>query len=211
MSKPQLDRRAVLLGTTALLLAGCSDLIGPSSSPQQLYVLHPRGGASTAGPKVKFSLVVTATTASEHLENARIALIQPDQSIDYYANASWSDHLPVLVQNALVEAFENSGRIDAVSADNEGFHADYVVQAEIRDFEANYAQPDGIPTVKVRIQAKLAPSKGREIIGNLNSVHEVTATANSVPAAVQAFNDALGQVFAEIVEWALALPAKTHG
>ncbi|HWA88952.1 MAG TPA: ABC-type transport auxiliary lipoprotein family protein [Rhizomicrobium sp.] len=203
MSKPLPDRRAVLLGASAFLLAGCSDLIGPTSTPQQLYVLQPRGGVSTAGPKTQASLVVTTTTVSEHLENARIALIQPDSSIDFYANSAWSDHLPVLVQNALVEAFENSGRIDAVSGDNEGFHADYFLQAEIRNFEAHYAQPDGIPTVMVRIQAKLAPSKGREIIGNLNSVHQIVASANSVPAVVQAFDQALGEVFSEIVNWAL--------
>jgi ABC-type uncharacterized transport system auxiliary subunit len=200
----QTNRRTVLLGTAALLLAGCSDLIGPTSAPQQLYALRPTGGASTTGPKVKFSLAVMTTTASQHLDSARIAIDQPDGSIDFYAGASWTDHLPVLVQNALVEAFENCGRIDAVSADNEGFHADYFLQAEIRDFEARYAVADGVPTAIVRIQAKLASTHGREIIANLNSVHEVTAANNSVPAAVQAFNQALGQVFSEIVNWALA-------
>lgn len=198
------SRRTVLLGTAALLLAGCSDLIGPTSTPQQLYALKPIGGASTAGPKVGFSLAVMTTTSSQHLENSRIVINQPNGSIDYYADSSWSDHLPVLVQNALVEAFENCGRIAAVAPDGEGFHADYFLQAEIRDFEARYSVADGVPTAIVRIQAKLAPTHGREIIANLNSVHEVQAANNSVPAAVQAFNQALGQVFSEIVNWALA-------
>ena len=202
------DRRAVMLGSAALLLAGCSDLIGPSSAPQQLYVLKALDGGSTAGPKVDFSLAVTTTTASQHLDSARIALIQPSSAIDYYANSAWTDHLPVLVQNALVEAFENSGRIDAVAADAEGFHADYFLQAEIRGFEAHYDVPDGIPTAWVRIQAKLAPTQGREIIANLNSVHQVAASANTVPAVVQAFDEAVGQVFSEIVNWALVAAAQ---
>lgn len=199
-------RRAVLLGTTALLLAGCSDLIGPSSAPIQLYMLKPLGGASTAGPKVTFSLAVTTITGSEHLDSSRIALIKNDSAIDFYADSAWTDHLPVLVQNALVEAFEDSGRIAAVASDSEGFHADYLLQAELRDFEAHYDAPDGIPTVKVRIQAKLAPTKGREIMANLNAVHQITASANSVPAVVRAFDEALGEVFSEIVNWALAAP-----
>ncbi len=146
------------------------------------------------------------TTTSDHLDSSRIALTQSDNSVDYYADSAWTDHLPHLVQEALVEAFENSARIQAVSADSDGFHADYVLQAQIRDFEARYSQPNGIPTVWVRVESKLAPSKGREIVASLNSIHQVQATANSVPAVVQAFNDALGAVVSDVVNWALSAP-----
>src|SRR6185503_16023369 len=110
---------------------------------------------------------ITTTTISDHLDSARIALTQPDNSVDYYANSAWTDHLPKLVRDSLVEAFENSNRIAAVSADSDGFHADYILQAQIRDFEARYSVPDGIPTVWVRVESKLAPSKGREIVASL--------------------------------------------
>jgi cholesterol transport system auxiliary component len=202
-----LNRRRLLIGSGAFLLAGCSDLIGPTSTPQQLYALRPTGGASTNGAKVSWSLSVSATTTSDHLDSSRIALTQPDNSIDYYANSAWTDHLPKLVRDALVEAFENSARIAAVSSDSDGFHADYVLQAQIRDFEARYGAPDGIPTVWVRVESKLAPSKGREIVASLNSIHQVQATANSVAAVVQAFNDAMGAVVSDIVNWALTQPA----
>ena len=200
------SRRAVLTGSGALFLAGCSDLIGPLSTPQQLYVLRPGDGASTAGPKVHWSLSILTTTISDHLDSSRIALTQSDNSVDYYANSAWTDHLPRLVQVALVEAFENSARIQAVSSDSEGFHSDYILQAQIRDFEAHYDQPDGIPTVWVRIESKLAPSRGREIVASLNSVHQVQASANSVPAVVRAFGDALGAVLSEVVNWTLSTP-----
>ena len=205
---PLASRRAVLVSGAAFLLVGCSDLIGPASTPRQIYLLQPTGGAATAGSKVDFSLAVATTTDSQHLDSSRIALTQNDASIDYYAGSEWSDHLPVLVQNALVEAFENSGRIDAVASDTGGFHADYFLQAEIRDFQAHYAVPDGIPTIRVRIEAKLAPTHGREIIADLNSVHEVAASGNSVAEVVRAFDEALGAVFSEIVNWTLATPAR---
>jgi cholesterol transport system auxiliary component len=202
------SRRAVLVSGAAFLLVGCSDLIGPTSTPRQIYLLQPTGGAATAGPKVDFSLAVATTTDSQHLDSSRIALTQNDASIDYYAGSEWSDHLPILVQNALVEAFENSGRIDAVASDTGGFHADYFLQAEIRDFQAHYSVPDGIPTIRVRIEAKLAPTHGREIIADLNSVHEVAASGNSVAEVVRAFDQALGAVFSEIVNWTLATPSR---
>ncbi|HTT96660.1 MAG TPA: ABC-type transport auxiliary lipoprotein family protein [Rhizomicrobium sp.] len=205
-----LNRRGLLIGSGVFLLAGCSDLIGPTSTPQQLYVLRPTSGASTNGPKVSWSLAVATTTISDHLDSSRIALTQPDNSVDYYANSAWTDHLPKLVRDALVEAFENSDRIAAVSADSDGFHADYILQAQIRDFEARYSVPDGIPTVWVRVESKLAPSKGREIVASLNSIHQVQATANSVPAVVQAFNDAMGAVVSDIVNWALSRSAPSE-
>jgi cholesterol transport system auxiliary component len=202
-----LDRRGILIGSGAFLLAGCSDLIGPTSAPQQLYVLRPADGPSTNGPKVNWSLAISTATTSDHLDSSRIALTQSDNSVDYYASAAWTDHLPRLVRDALVEAFENSARIAAVSADSEGFHADYILLAQIRDFEARYSQPDGIPTVWVRMESKLAPSKGREIVASLNSIHQVQASSNSVPAVVQAFDDAMGAVVSDIVNWALSQPA----
>jgi len=201
-----MGRRTVLLGMGALLLTGCSDLIGPSSAPQQLFLLHPTGGAAVTGPKVGFSLAVSTSTASQHLSGARIALVKPDGALDVYADSAWTDRLPALVKNVLVEAFEESGRIEAVAGDDDGFHSDYFLEAEIRDFAAHYDVADGIPTAWVRIAARLAPSRGREIFANINAVHQVQATANSVPAVVQAFDQALGQVFSDIVNWALAAP-----
>src|SRR6202012_6156545 len=92
-----MNRRGALMTSGAFLLAGCSDLIGPSSTPQQLYVLRPTGGASTNGPKVNWSLAVTTATISDHFDNSRIALTQPDNSVDYVLKAVGIVYLPKLV------------------------------------------------------------------------------------------------------------------
>ncbi len=206
MTRIVLDRRFVLAGGSALALAGCSDLLGPPPA-LQLYMLKPGAGPSTAGPVVNWQLAVGLPIAAEHLDSARIAITRGDTTADFYADSAWTDHLPILVQSALVEAFENSGRIQAVSADGEGFHADYILQTELRDFQARYDTPDGPPTAVVRIQAKLAPTLGRQIVQSLPAVHEAKAAENSVPAAVRALDEALGNVLAQIVNWALAAPA----
>jgi cholesterol transport system auxiliary component len=201
-----LPRRTLLLGGAALALAGCSDLIGPSSAPVQLYALKPSGGAPTAGEKVPWHLSVGLPTATDYLDRSRIALIKADTSVDYFADSQWTDHLPVLVQEALIEAFENSGRIGGVAAESDGFKADYVLQTDLRDFEARYDQPDGIPTAVVRIECKIAPTIGRSIVSSLPVKHEAPASQNSVVAAIQAMDAALGPALSEIVNWALSQP-----
>jgi cholesterol transport system auxiliary component len=203
---PNLSRRGLLVGgASAFALAGCSGIIGPTAMPQ-LYVLKPQGGAATAGPSVKWQLSILTPDASEHLDSARIALLQSDTTLDYYANAEWQDRLPQLVQSGLLEGFENSGRIQAVSRDSAGFHADYLLQTELRDFEARYDTPDGIPTAVVHIEAKLVRNPGRDIIASLSTSKEVVATQNSVVGAVQALDTAFGAVRAQIVDWALSAP-----
>jgi len=198
-----LHRRAVLTGGSALVLAGCSDIIGPSTTPKQLYTLSPGIGTAMAGQKADFSLAIETGTDSQYLDSTRIALTQSDGRLDYYADSAWTDRLSVLVRNALVEAFEASGRIAAVAPESEGFQADYLLDAEIRDFEARYSAPDGIPSVRVRIVCKLAPTRGRAIIADLNSVHEAAAAENSVPAVIRAFDAALAPALSDIVSWAL--------
>jgi len=201
-----LPRRALLLGSAAFALGGCSDLIGPSSAPVQLYGLKPSGGAPTTGPKVPWHLSVGVPTATDYLDRSRIALMQPDTSVDYYAGAQWTDHLPVLVQEALIEAFEDSGRIDGVAAESDGFKADYVLEMDLRDFQARYDQPDGIPTAVVRIAAKIAPTLSHNIASSFQVSHQAQASQNSVGAVVQAMDAALGQALSEIVNWALSQP-----
>jgi len=73
--------------------------------------------------------------------------------MDYYANSQWTDRVPLLLQSLLVEAFEKSGRIAAVGRETAGIRADYVLETEIRDFEAYYAVPDAAPNVRANITA----------------------------------------------------------
>ena len=201
------SRRGLLLsGASAFVLTGCSGLIGPTSTPQ-LYLLKAQGGASTDGPRVKWQLSIMTPDTSGHLDSVRIALVQSDTTLDYYANAEWPDQLPILVQGGLLEAFENSGRIAGVARDSAGLHANYLLQTELRNFEARYDAPDGIPTAVVHIEAKLVHSRGRSIVANLSVVKEVPATQNSVAGAVQALDAAFGAARADIVNWTLSAPA----
>lgn len=200
-----LNRRAVLAGTSALMLGGCSDLLGPSEAPR-LYVLKPTMAPMTPGTKVSWALSIPIPNASAGLDTQRIAIMHPPANLDYYANAAWSDGLPALVQTALLEAFENSGRIDAVSRDSDAARMDYILAADIRDFEARYDTQDGAPTAVVHIDVQLIDAVKRNIVAHFAAAEELTAAANSVDAAVAAFDEALSQARTKIVEWALNAP-----
>jgi cholesterol transport system auxiliary component len=198
-----LSRRSLLaVGGSTLVLAGCGGIVGPSDPPPQIYVIQPQLQALSSMPKVPWQLVVGQPSASESLDTLRIALIR-GQALDYYANAQWTDSVPLLFQTLLVQSFENSGKVVAVASATEGVRADYVLGTEIRNFEAHYASDNGAPTIVVDVVARLLTVDQRDVTATLFSRHEAPAARNDLPSVVSAFDQAVGATLGEIAAWTL--------
>ncbi len=162
--------------------------------------------AAAGGAKVKWALAILRPDVAAGLDSDRIALTQPDGTMDYYAKAGYPDRLPAIVQQALLDGFESSGRIDAVAREQDALHADYNLAVELKDFAAHYSRQDGIPGVGVAITVKLTTAHGRDIVGSFSTIQTGTVSANSAGAATQALQQALGAAVTQIVNWTLAAP-----
>jgi cholesterol transport system auxiliary component len=208
MASEMLNRRLILLSASAFALAGCGGLgLGPANPDMTIYVLDPALPATAGGQPAGWALAVDIPDAADSLDTRRIALIKADNTLDYYANANWPDRLTLLVQTALVAAFEASGRVPQVSRTQDALHADYELGAELRDCAAHYSTPDGTPSVTVNLIAQMSTAHGRKIVSSFTASESAPASQNSTPAVVAAFNTALGQAVAKVVAWAVALPA----
>jgi cholesterol transport system auxiliary component len=172
----------------------------------QLYVLRPQL-PSSAGPQVSWRLSIAAPDAVASLDTPRIALTRSPTTMDYFANAAWTDRVPLLLQRQLIQAFDASGRIVSVDRDTSGLEADYVLQTEIREFQARYDAPNGPPQIVIGIQAKLARMPQRQIETSINVTQQVPATANNLDSIVSAFNQAVGAAIGQIVTGTLTTPA----
>ena len=205
-----IQRRFFLVSASALALSACGgNLIGPPDAGP-MYVVGPKfPPASAGGEKVAWALAIMHPDMGPGLDTDRIALFQPDGTMDYYAKATYPDRLPTIVQQALVDGFDASGRIDAVAAEQDAMHADYNLAIDVKDFAAHYSQQDGIPTVSVSITAKLSTAHGRAIVGGFTATKTGTASANSAGAATQALQQALAAAVTDIVNWALTFPMPT--
>ncbi|HEY2446599.1 MAG TPA: ABC-type transport auxiliary lipoprotein family protein [Rhizomicrobium sp.] len=199
-------RRSVLVaGGATLMLSGCGgSLLGPSNPPLQLYRLRPSAWPADGGARVAWQLAIARPSAAQSLDTERIAL-ERGAMMDYYADAQWSDSVPRLVQALLVEGFEKSGRILAVAPESGGARADYTLESEIREFDAQYASENGVPTIAIEIQARLMESRG-SVVASLDARQTQAASANSVASVVAAFDAAMGAVLNQIVSWALTAP-----
>jgi len=172
--------------------------------PPKLYRLTPASDFPANGPPVSWQLLVDVPTSAAALDTERIALSRGPTSIDYFADAAWTDRAPLMVQGLLVQSFENSGRITAIARESLALRADYVLRTELRHFEAAYAG-DGAPTAHVQIVAKLVKMPDRVIIAQRTVDTTMRARENQVPAIVDAFNDAGHQALRQIVEWTLGV------
>jgi cholesterol transport system auxiliary component len=198
------QRRLFLIGAASLTLSACgADLLGPPEAGP-LYPLRPAFPAAAAGEKVNWALSIMRPDVPGGLDTDRIALLQTDGTMDYYAKATYPDRLPAIIQRTVIEGFEASGRIGAIARAQDALHADYNLLVEVKDFQAVYKVADGLPQAVVAISAKLTTAHGRKIIGSLAVSKSVDAGANSTGAATQALSQALGQAVSEIVVWTLA-------
>ena len=201
-----INRRLLFAGSAGLILAGCSDMIGPPPAGK-LYVLKPNFPAATPGPRATWALSIQAPVTGAGLNSERIAILRPPASLDYYADSAWADPLPQVVQGALVEAFESGGRVASVTRDADGVQADYLLGTDLRDFEARYDQGEGAPLAVVRLGAHLIQTHTRKLAGYSEFSKGVRASANSVEAAVAALSEAFIAVLADLVPWTLNHPA----
>lgn len=225
-SPSAVTRRSFALGAAGLSLTSCSlpnfeELIGPPD-PLQLYVLRPMMAPAAPGPVVRWQLAIGVPAATASLDTARIALNPTPTTMDYYANASWADRAPVLLQSLIIQGFENTRRVSA-ARDTAGLAADYILYTELREFQAQYqglvlpprpaegqpapeVPPGPAPRIVVQIEAKLMAIPGRRILASFNAATNAQAQANSVESVVVAFNQATGAALSQIVDWTLRTP-----
>ena len=197
-------RRSVLFGAAALSVSGCAVLQKPEVP--RLYVLRQQVTAPMGTP-VRWRLSIAVPDAAASLDTSRIALTRSPITMDYFASAAWTDRVPLLVQRTLIQSFDMSGRIVSVDRDTTGLETDYLLETEIRDFQARYDSQSGPPEVVIGIQVKLVRMPEREIVGGMYANQRAMASANSIDSVVGAFNQAAGAALSQVVGWTLNQPA----
>jgi cholesterol transport system auxiliary component len=191
-------------------LASCGGIL---SEPPQRKLYQVRPSASFTAPLRRSSaqLLIALPNAPAGLDTERIALSRSSLSLDYFADAQWTDRASLLVQSALLEGFEKSGAVPAVGRDSAGLRADFILETDLREFAAIYDSPTGPPRVAVAFNVKLIKIPERKIIGVHSFTRQQPAAADTIPEIVRAFDTALGGAVEEAVRWAVGNPALSSG
>jgi len=207
-------RRIVPGGASALvgvvLALGACAVLPDVGAPLDLYTLTPKTTFEGPLPKVDWQLVVEMPLAAAGLDTSRIAIARSPFRLDYYAGAVWTENAPAMVQTLMIESFESTHRIVAVGREAIGLRPDYILKTDLREFQAMYDDAnDLVPTILVRMNAKLVQMPERRIIAARTVEREVEAQSSRLADIITAFDTALGRVLKEIVVFTLTTPPPT--
>lgn len=205
----KLIRFALLAGFT--LIGSCSIL--PKPEPFEVYRLPSVQNASAShGTPQRWSLRLTRLQSSEALNNPNIAVIPQGDVISHYKGSRWSDPVPVLVRNRLLEGFQHDGRVPLLSTDESIFQTDLELGGSLQAFQTEYQGTNA--GVVVRLDALLVRSYDQRILASRRFEVRQPLSSVQVPAVVAGFGQANDQLTAQVVNWTveqgqrLAPPAK---
>ncbi len=181
----------------AALVAGCAG----ASAPKAFYDLSARATPVEGRARLQTQVLVPVPRAIRALDTSSIAVRPSQQTLSYYGGVQWADSLPKLVQVAVVQSLEDSGRVRAVGLPGEGLLINYQLPMEIRAFEL---QTDGRSRAVVEISAMVLNDSNGQVVARRVFTGEAASGSDEPGAAVRAMDAALKQVLDELVPWALA-------
>jgi cholesterol transport system auxiliary component len=192
--------RAVGAMTLVFALAGCGLI--PEKEPLALYSPAAKVAPDPAWPSVQWQLQIPRPLASELVDSPRIVVRPAPGELQVYKGAVWAEPAPDLVQDAVLHAFEDSGRIGGVARRGSGISGDYELLLDLRRFESDYAG-GAAPRAEVEITAKLIANRSNMVVANRTFRQSAQAGGTAVGSVAQAFDGALSAVVADIVGWTL--------
>jgi phospholipid/cholesterol/gamma-HCH transport system substrate-binding protein len=169
---------------------------GGAQAAKTLYDLTAPRQFPPAERAPRGQIVVPEPTALLMFDTQKV-LVRPAIDNPSFANAMWSDNLPKMVQQKIIQSFDNSHYVGAVARPMEGLAADYQLLIDIRSFQIVTA-PD--VTADVEFAAKILDDKGR-IINTQIFRATVPADTRDAKTAVASLDEAFGKTLAELVIW----------
>lgn len=195
-------KRSLLLAALVLTLSACG-VLGGSKDAATIYAPDPRVQADPSWPSVRWQLSIDHPDAARMVDSLRIAVRPVPGELQVYKGASWSKTPTEQLEDVLLRALEDSGKIPAVARQGSGIAADYKLVMDLRRFEADYAG-NAVPSATIEANVKLLHSPDQEIVGARTFLQAVPAGAADVGSVSAAFGQSLERIGGEIAGWVLA-------
>lgn len=184
-----------------LMFSGCS-IMGKPKDAGTVYAPDPRVQADPSWPTVTWQLALITPTASRIYDSARIAVRTSPTQLEVYKGATWAKRPAEMLEDAVLRALEDSGRIPAVARQGSGIAADYKLVLDMRRFESDYAG-QAVPAATIEVNAKLLHAQDQQVVMSRTFLRTQPASSVPVPAVVDAFEIALTNISRDISGWVL--------
>ena len=192
-----MKRLSLLLA--AGLLSACSIL--PQSEPLDIYLL-PGAALPAQTQRVDWSLRVNSPVSSQLLDGTRIVVLPEPGLVNTYQGVRWSERTPQLLRGRLLDAFQDDGRVQALSNEEQRLQADLELVSDLRSFHSQYR--DGVAEALIQLDVRLVDGRDQRILAIRRFSVSQPARDTSIAAVVKAFGQAGDRLSRELVDWTLA-------
>jgi cholesterol transport system auxiliary component len=181
------------------LLGACSIL--PQSEPLDIYLL-PGAALPAQTQRVDWSLRVNSPVSSQLLDGTRIVVLPEPGRVNTYQGVRWSERTPQLLRGRLLDAFQDDGRVQALSNEEQRLQADLELVSDLRSFHSQYR--DGVAEALIQLDVRLVDGRDQRILAIRRFSVSQPASDTSIAAVVKAFGQAGDRLSRELVDWTLA-------
>lgn len=185
-----------------MALGGCALLSTPD--PVQLYRFGaPEAQMAAAPPASAGALRPVSMRRIQFAEAARgdrILAITGSQAA-YIGGARWVSNADQLFTESLTHAFSDRSRNTRLIGPREFSRSTLSLDVDVRAFEARYDYEGAVPTVHVAARARILAFPRRDIVDERIFSVSQPASENRVSAIVAAFEAAIADLNAQVVDW----------
>jgi cholesterol transport system auxiliary component len=191
-------RAGVFLAFGLAILSGCAGGLGGSTPPDTYGLSAAPAVTGRAAPRRQ--VLISEPIALKALDSEQIVIRPTPSAIEYLAKSQWSDRLPKIIQDKLVQAFENSGKVGGVGRPGEGLAIDFQIATAVRAFEIRV---NGGEQAVVELSAKILNDRNGSVVSDRVFKASSAVSGSGNAAYVTALDRAFEEVVADLVPWAL--------
>jgi cholesterol transport system auxiliary component len=182
-------------------LSGCFSLFPKPADPPRIYTLTPKSTFPADLPNIQGLIIVEQPHVGADIETEKITVHLTPHKVDYYKQAKWIERAHKMMQNLIVESFENSRRITAIASDAAKLRSDYLLMTELKEFQAENYHKLNEAHVHVALNAKLIKMPERKLVTSQNFDQVLISPSLKMDEIVSTFDQATGKILKKLVIW----------
>lgn len=199
----------VLAIACGLTLAACGSILLDDDRLEQFYRISSADGPQGL-PEVPGTLVVGRPRVAPGLETTQIAVVTDAQALEYYADARWAEQPAVLIQSAVAETFQRSGKLKAVSVSPVGLTPDYRLQTHLTEFAARVGPDGATAEAKVTLHARIVEQPSQAVHASRTFHQQRSAETPQAADVAAAMDQATDAVLKNLLTWTLQRLDSAH-
>lgn len=204
-----LARRTAVIALGALC-AACGGSLFESDIPapsRYIIAAAPAAASATQSAASSVDLSIGRPDVAPGLDTNRVAVLRGRQ-LDYFRAAQWGGSVTEVSQALLVNSFQGQQLFRSVTSEQARVSSDYMLDVEVRDFQAEYDEGRIAPEVRVTIIGRIIRIEDRALVDTITATAHRPADANRMASVAEAFEAAGQQVALALAKQAAAAVAK---